>query len=423
MTSSRNTARPKLPQARRNKQAMAERSSSPDTAKSLPAKGPANTQYELFSRFFGDAKDLSNTIELWDAIPKYAVSASMQRRIRDSGGRLPMHEYDFVYHPAPRSETQPIKCKMLIQPASISTTDGYQDFYPSHDEALIEEIIKKFFADQAHGYHDPRAGESWVYFTLGMIRRELKARGRTRSVTEIKCSLDILARAVYEVRFSGRGRKTLAYTGAVLLDLTRVTREDYLDDPSAQWCARLPALISKSVDALTYRQFNYGTWMVLKSELAQWLHRRLSHEYTNAHITAPYKILYSTIERDSGLLNHSRRSENLKTVEKAFSELWGGGVLLATQSERRVKGRKIEDVLYTLTPANSFVSEVKAANARARDARDKAFAAAINWEGRERYIERHQYGNEQKTKRAENADRDATRKRATRRASKADDVD
>lgn len=37
-----------------------------------------NKQYDLFTSFFGDPKDLSNTIDLWDTIPKYSVSARQQ---------------------------------------------------------------------------------------------------------------------------------------------------------------------------------------------------------------------------------------------------------------------------------------------------------------------------------------------------------
>ncbi len=43
-----------------------------------PKQLPQSRQYDLFATFFGDAAELSNTIELWDAIPKYAVSARAQ---------------------------------------------------------------------------------------------------------------------------------------------------------------------------------------------------------------------------------------------------------------------------------------------------------------------------------------------------------
>ena len=47
----------------------------PEPRKSPPESVDKNKQYDLFTTFFGkEQRDLSNTIELWDAIPKYAVS-------------------------------------------------------------------------------------------------------------------------------------------------------------------------------------------------------------------------------------------------------------------------------------------------------------------------------------------------------------
>jgi len=56
-----------------------------------PVAGARSLQYDLFSSFLGSKpEDLSNTIELWDAFPKYAVSARMQAIQRDADGRLPV---------------------------------------------------------------------------------------------------------------------------------------------------------------------------------------------------------------------------------------------------------------------------------------------------------------------------------------------
>jgi hypothetical protein len=60
-------------------------------------------QYDLFTTFFGKNKRvLSNTIELWDAIPKYAASPRQQNACRDRNGRLPVHPQEFEYRPSQR---------------------------------------------------------------------------------------------------------------------------------------------------------------------------------------------------------------------------------------------------------------------------------------------------------------------------------
>lgn len=333
----------------------------------VPAKSP---QYDLFKNFFGgNRSDQSNSIDFWDAIPKNAVSLRVQAQLRDEKGRLPVHRYAFEHHPSPKADNPTYNCTLSIQPASIELNDGtYQDFYPSADEELIEEVIKKIFSDQRYGIHDAPASKSWVRFSINMIRKELQVRGKTRSDTEIKRSLEILSRAVLEVTMEGQGTKK-TYTTSVISELGRVTRSEYLDDPTAMWTARLPVLVSTAINQLAFRQFNYGLSMSLSSQIARWLHKRLSHEYVNADINTPYKILFTTIARDSGLLHHTRTTRNIETVEAALKELEAKRMLYAYKAERRCKGRAIIDVLYELTPSLDFVKEMKAANARARDGR------------------------------------------------------
>jgi len=109
--------------------------------------------------------------------------------------------------------------------------------------------------------------------------------------------------------------------------------------------------------------------MSLPTPLSRWLHKRLSHQYTNASVMQPYTIRFSTIERDSGLLHHSRRSANRKAVDAALNALEKRNVFLSVAYQEERKGREIADVLYTLTAHPNFVSEVMAANARQRDHR------------------------------------------------------
>lgn len=353
----------------------------PDRPRDAPSTalphGSQGLQYDLFTQFFGKPENLSNTIELWDALPKYSFTAKMQAIKRDANGRLPVYQRSIEYRPAPKADNPTLVCTLTIQPASIMTDGKRIDFYPSNDEEIIEEILKKIFTDQAHGLHDSRRAESWVRFSLHMIRTELARRGRTRSLNEIKQSLEIMSKTVLDVTIEGRGARKALYTNPILNDLTRVTRADLADDPKVLWTARLPGLVSASINNLNYRQFNYAILMSLKSPLARWLHKRLSHEYTNAHLTHPYRILYSTIDRDSGLLHNCRISANVKTVEAALDELRQQHVLLFWEAERRNRGQAIADVLFTLTPAPEFVTEVKAANARAGDARSRLQTAGL----------------------------------------------
>lgn len=343
--------------------------------KTPPQQAPKSVQYDLFTRFFGDARDHSNTIELWDAIPKYAVGARRQNKLRDENGRLPLHEHEFEYRPSFGDDKQPVRCRLSVQPASIKTDTGQIDFYPSMDEELIEEVLKKIFTDQQYGLHTVQQGESWVRFTLYMIRKELNERGKTRSYQEILRSLEIMTRSVTEVEIIGKGKKLL-YTNPIITDLTRITRSDYLDDPHSMWCARLPALVSKSINDLTYRQFNYLKHFDLSTQLGFWFHKRLSHNYVNADFLHPYTILYSSIKRDSGhLYDDQTTNRHLSVIGGVLDEFVEKSILLSHESERRMKGRKILDVLYKLIPHPEFIKDMKASNARVKEGQARVQAA------------------------------------------------
>lgn len=83
-----------------------------------------------------------------------------------------------------------------------------------------------------------------------------------------------------------------------------------------------------------------------------------------------YHIKYSTIERDSGLLQQSSSRDNRKKVISALNELKNKNVIQNYQKEESKRNKKIYDVLYTMTPTMSFVGDQKAANKRYKNSTD-----------------------------------------------------
>ena len=340
-----------------------------DVKKMPPKDLTSSPQYDLFTSFFGDPKDLSNTIEFWDTIPKYSVTARQQNALRDSNGRLPPHVAEFEY--ASASIDRPVRCRMKVNPALIEVEDGvYKDFYPSQSEEIVEEVLKKIFTDQQYGMHSFRDVESWVRFTLNMIRKELRDRGHTRSLDEIKRSLEVMGSTIIEVEMEGRGRG-VAYKNPILTNMVRTTRADIEDDPGAKWTAQLPALISKSINVLGYRQFNYARHMRLKTPLARWLHKRLVHRYRNASLLTAYSFSYSSVARDSGLLNNKRTSANVKALTDALDELTAEGILFSVEIDKRFEGKQLTDAIFKVFATSDFTKEVKAASARLNESQTR----------------------------------------------------
>ena len=314
-------------------------------------------QLELFAHFFGD-DDYSNTVDLWDSIPKHCLNPRQQAALRDANGRLDVFEHCFNFH----GKT----CRVEVTPARVMGEDGRRrDFYPSHDEKLVETVLRKIFVDGQHGAHDVRELESWVTFTLGMVRRELKARQRTRTIDEIKRSIDIMNQTTVRV-FLGREPNPV-YSGSILPDVVRVTRDEWLQDASTRWAVRLPTLVSKSINDHTYRQLNYRIWFELSSPFGQWLFERMSHRFIQAGGLNKFSMTFASMQQDSGMLRQQRPSANVKIVEKALDELQERDVLLFwTKEEERGKRNAIVDITYHLTASDQFRRDQVENNKRAK---------------------------------------------------------
>jgi hypothetical protein len=123
---------------------------------------------------------------------------------------------------------------------------------------------------------------------------------------------------------------------------------------------------------MTYRQYDYHAMMQHSSQLARWLHKRLSHNYTNASYMTPYECLFSSVKRDSGLLEYQRDRDSVRKLDEAMDELQDRGILIDfNRKEQRGARNRILDVKYTLSPHPDFVKQIKAANKRLSDSRQQ----------------------------------------------------
>jgi hypothetical protein len=102
------------------------------------------------------------------------------------------------------------------------------------------------------------------------------------------------------------------------------------------------------------------------TQLARWIHKQLILKYTFASRLKPFEIRYSTIKRDSAMLDsYARSTASIEACDFSANELKEHGVLIELNRRTETGARgKILDVIYTLIPSNEFVAEVKAANKR-----------------------------------------------------------
>lgn len=330
-------------------------------------------QFDLFGQFVSnDLADISNSVEYWEQIPKYFLTPAQQKKLRTPEGlaSVYVHEYSLK-----DKQGRYLPYTVAIQPALIRQKDGsYKAFYPSKTEEQLEEVLKKIFSNQQYGLHEPSMLESWVKFSYSIIRKELYRMGCGRTYDQIKHSLEVMSKSILTI---SEGKKEI-YTGVILSDYCSVDRDKYLDDSGAMHVARLPVFISKAVNTLQYRQYNYKRFMGFREQLSGWIYKKLVNRYIYASYDRGYHFKYSDLKATSGLLAQSVERENRKKVISALKELMDTSVLLNYKTVEQREGRRIIDVKYEVFAHPDFVAEQKAANKRGKDNEMQALHAGVS---------------------------------------------
>ena len=312
-------------------------------------------QLSLFQTFLPDEDKYSNTIELYDAIPKYYSSKHMtlQRKLD-------------TYLPAlcRAFEHKKESYKLTIRPARIVYKDeSEREYYPSFQEELVEEALRKMACDRLNGvFLNDQAG---VQFTLYELQKELRARGHAVNLPDLLQSLKICNLSSLSVE---RADGTAVIQSAIFPALLVVGKEDWLKKPKQARCyVQFNPLVTASINHLSYRQYDYLTYMSYKHRLARWLHKRMAHNYVQASMMELYSISMNTILRDSGAYRSPRANNNAREIENALDELKSKQVLMAyKKAVKRGARNKIVDVMYEMRPDFHFIDEMKKANGRSK---------------------------------------------------------
>lgn len=335
----------------------------------VPEQAFANRQLSLFQGFLANTTDereaLSNAVDLWDSVPRYSVPRSRMNEMRTPEGFLEVLEVPFKYRGK--------ELVAVIHPARIQDRKGERlSYYPSAREELIEHALRRIAAEQEGGFFDGAKHRSGARFSLWQLRQELRRQGHSIPYDELVEGLDILSLASIEIQATGEDGSAAFARSTYLGALTGVKRADYDKDRDARWLAQFHPLVTQSIGQVAYRQFNYKRLMGCNTQLARWLLSQLVLKYTQAAMGVSFEMRYSTIKRDSAMLDgYSRERDAVAALDAAWTELKELGALMTVkrEDERGVR-RKLLDVVYTLHPSRDFVAEQKAANRRLGDAQD-----------------------------------------------------
>lgn len=306
-------------------------------------------QLTLFEMLLPNEREYSNTVELYDFIPKY------------HWGKVQRINNKFLDSLEREFECRGVRYKVKIRPASIEDRNGVERYYyPSKREELVEDALRKFVAEGQGVFLDEQAG---VTFSLYQLQEELKRNGHSYSKDQIKDALLICARTNMTVT-NENGTSVLVSNLFETLGLQ--TREDWKDKgKKSRAFVRFNSLVTKSITSRTFRQLNYEKVMSYKNVIARQLHKRMSHHYVQASFTNPYHFLLSTIIRDFGLTQYAQLRDNLRDVQIALDEMVEKKVILSYNVEKILessKRAKLLDAKFVLMPDPTFVSEIIGAN-------------------------------------------------------------
>jgi hypothetical protein len=301
-------------------------------------------QLSFFKLLGKDQQDYSNTIELYDVLPKYYYGNA--KRIEDKFLNEIEREFSF----------RDKKYKMTIRPTVITNSKGEEKaYYPTQREEIIEDAIRKIAIERGGVFIDGGAG---VQFSLYELEQELRKRGHGYKTSQIKEAITVCHNTSIELS-SEDGRDEISFH---LFESIGFSSRDKKDKKAF---VKFNSLVTKSINQKTFRLFNYKRCMSLKYMLSRWLFKRISHHFLQASATNPYSIKLTTIIRDSGVARYKKLADNRKQVIKSLGELEVRNVF--TKYEEQIvydnnRKNKIEDVLYSFWLSDEFCKDVKKAN-------------------------------------------------------------
>lgn len=323
-------------------------------------KGTKDSALQLAFDFFNNIEPEdgrhSHSVELFDILPKYLPDVRKLERQQTIDGQyhvLPDREVDFMYGQQ--------QYRLIVSPARIKEPDGrYIDYYPGPKERIVEMALRKLAIDKRR----TQLIEDWAgfTFTLHELRKELERIGHRSNIEDIKHAIEILHKCSIELTDE---------TGDVRISSpilpARGINQKQVNGDVVTFVLFHP-LIRASIERVDFRQHDYLMAASIKNHLAQYLHTRLVHRYTQASHLHPYgPIKASTIISGAGA-SYSRTRKGLERVQEALQELIERKVLtkIETKPIHGPRGATVDEE-HTLFPTSEFIAEQKRANRLADD--------------------------------------------------------
>lgn len=300
--------------------------------------------FKLIGRQF---EDYSNTIELYDVLPKYY--AGNVKRINNKF--LDEVEREFVFRGK--------KHKIIIKPSIIEDSEGEKKaYYPAQREEVVEDALKKLATEKGGVFIGDTAG---VKFSLYELEKELKKRGHGYNKSQIKEAIKVCQSTAIVLKSEDHAEEISFH----IFEAIGFSSTGQRDKENNKAFVKFNSLVTKSINEKTFRLFNYKLCMSLKYMLSRWLFKRISHHFLQATVSNPYQIKLTTIIRDSGIADYPRLTDSRIQVKKTLDELCKAKILQKYEEGliyNEKKRNKLDDVIFSLWLTETFCKDIKKAN-------------------------------------------------------------
>jgi hypothetical protein len=314
-------------------------------------------QLSLFELIENSESEYSNTIELYDALPKYVWDKADSDLRENSVITRTFKSRGAVY-------------TVKIKPAVVERRNAAGDMvsvmvYPGSREEIVEEALRKI-AINGNSFESEADKNVGVFFTVSLLCKELARTNHTYSNQEVVEALDVMSSSLLECSLGTKGKGRDMYRGNFLTSLALTTRGQFLDDGSTKCFATFHPLVTHGIRTQKFRLYDYSISMGLKSDLARYIFKRMSHYWTQASLDHPYNIKLVTFLTGSPRGLSPKMKDNMRAMRSALKALVDEKVLLPNWEEEFIKDnndRRITlDVAFALYPHENFVKHMMRAN-------------------------------------------------------------
>ncbi len=301
--------------------------------------------------------DYSNTVELYDFMPKYVWNKKLNR-INDQ----------FLERITRTFEFRGRDFQLKMDPARLEDKDGVvREYFPGTKEEHVEDILRKMMTE---GYAVMLDGEAGIRFTLYQLQQELAEHGHKYSYDQIKNAIKVLKGTDIHLEAVMDGDQdpiNIAFSPIETYGFQGTGDE-------TQTFVRFSPLVTRSIKQQTYRMINYKKVNEFSGNvIARQLYKRLSHVYIYAKVGNTFNIMLTTLIRDFGLTFYGKLTKNHEEVEDSLKLLIEHRILNKYEMDyvhQKKPRKKLSDVKYTLYPDINFVHDVIEANKRQKSIRD-----------------------------------------------------